>query len=69
MNKVFIMAYTMLGIQPDGLLTNRQVFADMGSDGMTIDDQGNIYLTGDGVTVFDKSGQQIAHFPRVAWSH
>ena len=50
-------------IQPDGLLTNRQVFADMGSDGMTIDDQGNIYLTGDGVTVFDKSGQQIAHFP------
>ena len=26
-------------IQPDGLLTNRQVFADMGSDGMTIDDR------------------------------
>ena len=50
-------------IQPDGSLTNRQVFANMGSDGMTIDDQGNIYLTGDGVTVFDKSGQQIAHFP------
>ena len=44
-------------------LTNRQVFADMGSDGMTIDDRGNIYLTGDGVTVFDKDGQKIAHFP------
>ena len=50
-------------IQPDGSLSNRQVFADMGSDGMTIDDRGNIYLTGDGVTVFDKNGQQIAHFP------
>ena len=50
-------------IQPNGHLTNRQVFADMGSDGMTIDDRGNIYLTGDGVTVFDKNGQKIAHFP------
>ena len=50
-------------IQPDGHLTNRQVFADMGSDGMTIDDRGNIYLTGDGVTVIDKNGHKIAHFP------
>ena len=50
-------------IQPDGSLSNRQVFADMGSDGMTIDDQGDIYLTGDGVTVFDKNGRKIAHFP------
>lgn len=50
-------------IQPNGRLTNRQVFANMGSDGMTIDDRGNIYLTGDGVTVFDKNGEKIAHFP------
>ncbi len=50
-------------IQQDGFLTNRQVFADMGSDGMTIDNHGNIYVTGDGVTVFDKDGQKIAHFP------
>ena len=50
-------------IQTDGSLSNRQVLADMVSDGMTIDDKGNIYLTGDGVTVFDKNGQQIAHFP------
>ena len=49
-------------ILTDGSLTNRQVFANMGSDGMTIDDRGNIYLTGDGVTVFDKDGQKIAHF-------
>ena len=50
-------------IKLNGHLTNRQVFANMGSDGMTIDDKGNIYLTGDGVTVFDKNGQKIAHFP------
>jgi gluconolactonase len=50
-------------IQEDGSLSNRQVFANMGSDGMTIDDRGNIYLTGDGVTVFDKNGQKITHFP------
>jgi gluconolactonase len=50
-------------IQTDGSVANRKVFANMGSDGMTIDDRGNIYLTGDGVTVFDKDGQKIAHFP------
>ena len=50
-------------ILTDGSLTNRQVFANMGSDGMTIDDRGNIYLTGDGVIVFNKDGQKIAHFP------
>ncbi|MCR4604326.1 MAG: SMP-30/gluconolactonase/LRE family protein [Prevotella sp.] len=55
-----ILKYDILA---DGSLSNRQVFANMGSDGMTIDDRGNIYLTGDGVTVFDKDGHQIAHFP------
>jgi gluconolactonase len=28
---------------------------------MTIDNEGNLYLTGRGVTVFDKSGKQIEH--------
>ena len=31
----------------------------MGSDGMTIDDRGNVYLTGKGVFVFDPSGNKI----------
>jgi gluconolactonase len=35
----------------------------MGSDGMTIDNQGNVYLTNKGVTVFDSSGRQIEHIP------
>ncbi len=50
-------------INEDGTLSNRQLFAELGSDGMTIDDQGNIYLTGRGVTVFNKDGEQILHIP------
>ena len=48
-------------IQPDGTLTNKTFFCALGSDGMTIDAEGNLYLTGHGVTVFDKAGQQIDH--------
>jgi len=50
-------------IQPDGTLANRTLFCSMGSDGMTIDDQGNIYLTGRGVTVFNPKGEQIEQIP------
>lgn len=50
-------------IRQDGTLENRQLFVSKGSDGMILDDQGNLYITGDGVTVFDKTGKQIAHFP------
>jgi gluconolactonase len=46
----------------DGELYDRQLFCEMGSDGMTIDNQGNLYLTGKGVTVFSKKGEKIAHF-------
>ena len=53
-------AYT---IQPYGTLTDKKLFTNMGSDGMTIDNKGNIYLTGDGVTVFNKKGEQLHHIP------
>jgi len=49
------------GIKEDGTLTERKLFCELGSDGMTLDDQGNVYLTGDGVTVFDNYGTQIKH--------
>jgi gluconolactonase len=48
-------------IQPDGSLTNKTFICALGSDGMTIDEEGNLYLTGRGVTVFDKTGKQIDH--------
>jgi len=47
-------------IHKDGTLKNKRLFCSMGSDGMTIDSKGNIYLTGQkGVTVFNKEGKQI----------
>ncbi|MCB2380064.1 SMP-30/gluconolactonase/LRE family protein [Hymenobacter sp. BT635] len=48
-------------IAADGTLTNRQLFVEQGSDGMTIDNRGNVYLTGKGVTVYNPAGQQIEH--------
>jgi gluconolactonase len=48
-------------IAPDGSLANKRLFCKLGSDGMTIDDEGNVYLTGKGVTVFDRAGKQIEH--------
>ncbi len=48
-------------INLDGSLTNKQLFCEMGSDGMTIDEQGNLYLTGPGVTIFNSSGEKIDH--------
>ncbi len=48
-------------INADGTLSNKKLFAPMGSDGMTIDNEGNIYLTGKGVTVFNPQGEKIEH--------
>ena len=47
----------------DGTLSNRKVFCEMGSDGMTLDTAGNLYLTGKGVIVFDKDGKQLGEIP------
>lgn len=45
----------------NGELYDRQLFTEMGSDGMTIDHKGNLYLTGQGVTIFNKKGVKIGH--------
>ena len=50
-------------IAPDGSLTGKTLVIDHGSDGMTLDSEGNLYLTGDGVMVFDQAGRQIEHIP------
>jgi gluconolactonase len=46
-------------IAPDGSLKNRQTFADDLSDGMTIDEKGNIYLAGRGVSIYNPEGKKI----------
>jgi gluconolactonase len=50
-------------IQPDGSLTNKTFFCSKGSDGMTMDENGDIYITGHGVWIFNKDGKQIGHIP------
>jgi gluconolactonase len=50
-------------IEKDGSLSNAKVFCEQGSDGMTIDSKGNVYLTGNGVTVYNDEGNKIKHIP------
>ncbi len=48
-------------VAKDGTLTDKTPFCKLGSDGMSLDDRGNVYLTGRGVTIFDRTGVQIDH--------
>jgi gluconolactonase len=45
----------------DGSLSDKRLFCELGSDGMTMDEKGNLYLTGRGVTVFNPAGEKIEH--------
>ena len=46
-------------INKDGTLSNKKLIAGEGSDGMTIDNKGNIYLTTRAVLVYNKEGEKI----------
>jgi gluconolactonase len=47
-------------INADGTLSNLKKFIDMGGDGMSMDDRGNIYISnGLGVNVFDPNGNKL----------
>ena len=48
-------------IAKDGRLAGKTLVCEEGSDGMTLDEDGNVYLTGDGVKVFDAQGRLIEH--------
>jgi len=56
--KGFIVKYD---IQPDGTLKNRTNFIEDRADGITLDNKGNIYLAGNGVTIYDPSGKKLEH--------
>jgi len=47
-------------IQPDASLADRKQIAPEGSDGMTLDEKGNLYLTRSGVHVYSPAGKRIA---------
>lgn len=47
-------------INDDATLTKKKVFANLGSDGVTLDEKGNLYLTWvGGVHVYDPKGNKI----------
>ncbi|MEL7586529.1 MAG: SMP-30/gluconolactonase/LRE family protein [Prolixibacteraceae bacterium] len=46
-------------INEDGSISNKALFAPEGSDGMTIDAKGNVYLTNKAVSVFAPGGQKL----------
>jgi gluconolactonase len=50
-------------INNDGSLGNKKLFCENGSDGMTLDTGGNLYLTGKGVNIFDRDGVFIGNIP------
>jgi gluconolactonase len=53
-------AYTVLS---DGSLSGRRLFCELGSDGMTLDEAGNLYLTGRGVTVYAPDSTLLGNIP------
>ena len=46
-------------VAPDGTLEDKTLFAASGSDGMTLDVAGNVYLTTDAVLVYAPSGKLL----------
>ena len=57
-NKTYV--YDILG---EGKLSEKKLFCEMGSDGMTLDNQGNLYLTGKGVKIFNNKGEKLTNIP------
>jgi gluconolactonase len=47
------------GMNPDGTLKDKRVFAESGSDGLKVDEKGNVYLTSGGVRVYDREGKHL----------
>ncbi|ANI90094.1 gluconolactonase [Arachidicoccus ginsenosidimutans] len=48
-------------INSDGTLSGKKLIIHQGSDGMTIDNKGNLYLCGKGVTIYNKNGEKLGH--------
>lgn len=47
-------------ISSPGELSNKRLFAEQGSDGVTLDEQGNLYLTGgNDITVYSPAGELL----------
>lgn len=49
----------LYSIRRNGTLADKKLFVGQGSDGMTLDAEGNLYLTDEAVTVYAPSGEKI----------
>src|ERR1022692_3941064 len=47
------------GVNADGSLTNLQLFAEQGGEGVTTDSRGNVYIAADQIYVFNLAGKLI----------
>lgn len=50
-------------VNKDATLTNRELFVSQTADGITLDNAGNLYAAGNGVTVYNSKGEKITHIP------
>jgi gluconolactonase len=50
-------------LNKDGSVYNRLVFAEELVDGMTLDERGNLYLAGNGITIYNWNGKKINQIP------
>lgn len=50
-------------INKNGTLSNRVMFFAQGADGITLDEKGNLYLCGNGITIINPEGKKISHIP------
>ncbi len=51
-------------INKDGSLSDKTLLCEERSDGITLDDQGNLYITnGNGVTVYSMTGEKLLNIP------
>ncbi|KLT65786.1 gluconolactonase [Pedobacter sp. BMA] len=48
-------------IDKDATLGNRMLLFKQGSDGMTLDSAGNIYITGKGIDIYTPTGEKTGH--------
>lgn len=55
-NKIYKFA-----IRLDGTLAEKNVFVNKGADGITLDEKGNLYLAGNGITIINPQGTEIGH--------
>ena len=50
-------------ISSNGSLTQKTLFAPEGSDGMTMDEKGNVYLTTNAIAIYSPLGKKIQEIP------